>query len=272
MRLTGIRLTKHHGLGNDFLVHLRDEPVAPADTAHWGQVAIELCHRRRGIGADGLIIAAPDPDGADATMLLFNSDGSRAELSGNGIRCLAQAMAAARHQSAATYTVATDAGRRVVSVEPAATEHTVKASVDMGAIVDIDPPAGWAEIGCDPLRPVAHVSLGNPHSVVGVDDLAAVDLAAIGARVPDVNVEIVTAGGAHHEVVMRVHERGAGITEACGTGACAAAFAAARWGLAAPKDGEIVVTMDGGAARVRLGPTVTLIGPATFVATIEVPA
>jgi len=69
-----------------------------------------------------------------------------------------------------------------------------------------------------------------------------------------------------------VHERGAGITEACGTGACAAAVAAARWGMAAPKDGEIVVAMDGGVATVRLGADgVTLVGPATFVATIEVP-
>jgi diaminopimelate epimerase len=83
------------------------------------------------------------------------------------------------------------------------------------------------------------------------------------------------APGRHQdEIRMRVHERGAGITEACGTGACAAAYAAARWGLATPRDGKLVVEMDGGSATVTLdSPTpgrVTLTGPATYIGTVEI--
>ena len=268
-----MRLTKHNGLGNDFLVHLTNESLPRPDDEQWVRRAVDLCHRRRGIGADGLIVATLRTEGAEAAMALFNSDGSSAEISGNGIRCLAQAIAAARAATTATYRIATTAGVREVAIAPGPDRHTAEVSVDMGAVADIEAPAGWATVGGNEHRPVAHLSLGNPHTVVGVEDLAAVDLAAFGALVPDVNLEIVTAGGSHHEIVMRVHERGAGITEACGTGACAAAVAAFRWGLAAPKDGEIIVTMDGGSARVRIGKdTVTLIGPATFVATIEVPA
>ncbi len=267
-----MRLTKHHGLGNDFLVHLTNESVPRPDDHQWARRAADLCHRRRGLGADGLIVATLNADGADAAMQLFNSDGSPAEMSGNGIRCLAQAIAAHRGDAEATYRIATPAGVREVEMRPGPDPHTVNVGVDMGAVTDMDAPTDWAAVGTDEHRPVAHLALGNPHTVVGVEDLAAVDLAAIGARVPDVNLEIVTAGAAHHEIVMRVHERGAGITEACGTGACAAAVAAIRWGLAAPKNGEITVTMDGGVARVRVDEdTVTLIGPATFVATIEVP-
>ena len=267
-----MRLTKHHGLGNDFLVHLTHDSLPRPDDEQWAHRAVDLCHRRRGIGADGLIVATLDAEGTDAAMVLFNSDGSPAEMSGNGIRCLAQAIAAERAEHSATYRITTPAGVREVAIEPGPDPHTATVSVDMGAVADIDAPPGWAAVGSDEHRPVAHLSLGNPHTVVGVEDLAAVDLAAIGAQVPEVNLEIVTAGAAHHEIAMRVHERGAGITEACGTGACAAAVAAARWGLAAPKNGEIVVEMDGGSARVRLGSdSVTLIGPATLVASIEVP-
>jgi diaminopimelate epimerase len=150
----------------------------------------------------------------------------------------------------------------------------VLASVDMGTVDPIPEPAGWDTLGCHPDRPVAHLSLGNPHSVVGVEDVHDVDLLTLGLKVPQVNLEIVEAGEHQHEVRMRVHERGAGITEACGTGACATAFAAARWGLATPLDGKLVVHMDGGSATVTLDSPapgrVTLTGPATYVATIEI--
>jgi diaminopimelate epimerase len=108
---------------------------------------------------------------------------------------------------------------------------------------------------------------------VAVDDVGAVDLLSIGQQVPSVNLEIVEPGPEPTAITMRVHERGAGITEACGTGACAAAWAAARWGIVAG-DGEITVHMDGGDAKVRLDQPqpgrVTLIGPATFVGTVQV--
>jgi len=96
----------------------------------------------------------------------------------------------------------------------------------------------------------------------------------LGAKVPSVNLEIVAPGSAQHEVRMRVHERGVGITEACGTGAAAVAFAAADWGLATPRDGKLIVHMDGGSATVALDTPaagrVTLTGPATYIASITV--
>jgi diaminopimelate epimerase len=274
--MTTISLTKHHGLGNDFLVVFHS-PVPPAELP---SLARRLCDRRRGIGADGLLIAESPPQVADpqteygATMVLFNADGSRAEMSGNGIRCFVQALSMQHGGDLRPVTVHTDAGVRLVTVEATESPDTILASVDMGSVDPIDEPEGWATLGCHPDRPVAHLSLGNPHSVVGVEDVAVVDLAELGAKVPQVNLEIVEPCERPHEVRMRVHERGAGITEACGTGACAAAVAAAGWGLATPRDGELVVHMDGGSATVTLdrpdAGRVTLTGPATHVASIEV--
>jgi diaminopimelate epimerase len=261
-----LTLTKHHALGNDFLV------VFHPDVDDLPELARDVCDRRRGIGADGLLVAE-SAEGYAARMVLYNADGSRAEMSGNGIRCFAQALAARRGDTSAQL-ILTDAGERLVTLTETADPATIQASVDMGEVRPIDEPADWAELGCHPDRPVLHLSLGNPHSVVGVDDVDVVDLLTLGRKVPQVNLEIVEPGEHQHEVRMRVHERGAGITEACGTGACAAAFAAASWSLATPRDGKLVVHMDGGSATVALDSPesgrVTLTGPATFIGTVEI--
>ena len=266
MRLT---LTKHHGLGNDFLVFFDDQSRPGPGLA---ALAVELCDRRRGVGADGLILGVTAPaDGTDVAMVLHNADGSRAEMSGNGIRCLAQAWAHRVGRREGTVKVATDTGVRAVDFAPGPDDRTIVASVVMGAAEAIAAPSGWDALGVDQGRPVAHLSLGNPHAVVAVDAVDAVDLERLGAVVPDVNLEIVEPGPEPDAVTMRVHERGAGITEACGTGACAVAVAAARWGLAVPRHGEITVHMAGGDAKVRLGAELVLTGPATYIATVEVP-
>ena len=277
--MTTLALTKHHGLGNDFL-------VAFADGAHddrpWESIARAACDRRHGIGADGLLVAtslqqpngADSADGAVIAMRLYNADGSEAEMSGNGIRCLVQAWARRAGQEVGDVVVSTVAGPRTVSFGPGPDPHSMVATVDMGPVTPMDAPAGWPDVGAHAGRPVAHVSVGNPHTVVAVDDVVGVDLAAIGQQVPSVNLEVVEPGPEPDAVTMRVHERGAGITEACGTGACAAAWAADGWGLARPSGGEITVHMDGGDARVRLDEPapgrVTLTGPAIFVGSIEV--
>ena len=266
MRVT---LTKHHGLGNDFLVAFDDQRL-PADRAAWAR---HVCDRRHGVGADGLIVAVTTPaGGGDVGMELYNADGSRAEMSGNGIRCLVQAWMRRSPRPDGPVRIDTDAGRRDVIVQPGPGELTVLASVGMGVATDIGPPEGWDALGCDPGRPVAHLCLGNPHAVVAVDDVGAVDLAALGALVPQVNLEIVAPGPEPDAITMRVHERGAGITEACGTGAVAAALAASRWRLVDARPGEITVHMSGGDAKVRVGDELVLVGPATFIANIEVPA
>ncbi len=275
--MSTLTLTKHHGLGNDFLV------VFEPEVADLAALARKLCDRRRGIGADGLLVGMAVPGADDvalsssesaATMVLYNADGSRAEMSGNGIRCFAQAISRRSGGRLDPIMVYTDAGSRRVELAGNGSVDTILATVDMGPVAALDEPADWQALGCNPHRPVMHLSVGNPHSVVGVDDVNDVDLALLGSKVPYVNLEIVQAGETPSEVRMRVHERGAGITEACGTGACAAAHAAAHWGLATPSNGQLTVHMDGGSATVLLdAPSVghvTLTGPATYVGTIVI--
>jgi len=271
-----VTLTKHQALGNDFLVYdLRQG--APA--AAWDDLARRWCDRRSGVGADGLLILENHGE-RHLAMVLYNADGSRAEISGNGIRCLVQAA----HQSdgrppGVTYVVATEAGVRRVEVVGDDGTNTIQASVSMGVVGDLSVPEGWERLGCHPDRPVAHLSLGNPHSVVGVDDVEGVSLTELGEKVPQINLEIVAPGPENDAITMRVHERGVGITPACGSGACAGAFAALSWGLvpsnAKAEVQEVTVHMDGGDTRVRINRTTreaVLVGPSAFVATLTVDA
>ena len=265
-----LRLSKHQGLGNDFLVY---ELTGSAANFDWPAVAKDVCDRRFGVGADGLLLLNR-LGGGNLVMTLFNADGSRAEISGNGIRCLVQAAYMAdNHDGPVTYVVNTDAGERVVDVvEGSRSSNTIQASVSMGEVAPLQEPSGWHLLECNPDRPVLHLSLGNPHSVVSVEDVTAVDLQTLGQRVPHVNLEIVEAGPEINGITMRVHERGSGITLACGSGACASAFAAVAWGFVPASSEEVLVHMDGGDARVRVNRDTshaTLIGPSVFVADVE---
>ena len=271
-----VSVTKHNGLGNDFLVLDRREASALSNAQvseiDWPNMARSWCNRKTGIGADGLLLLGR-VNANTLTMRLFNSDGSLAEMSGNGIRCLAQAAQMADGlTSEVEYAVTTDAGERRVVVTPRANDsQTVDASVDMGPIGTLVEPSGWATLECDPMRPVMHISVGNPHSVVGVEDVAIVPLKELGEKVPQVNLEIIEPGPEVNAITMRVHERGAGITQACGTGACASAWAAVQWGLVPASVSEVIVHMDGGDVQVRVNEpkagSVTLIGSAQFVST-----
>ena len=265
-----VTLTKHHGLGNDFLVYDR----AQGDQPNWPQLAQRWCERSTGIGADGLLLLGIGA-GGNLSMRLYNADGSIAEMSGNGIRCLVQAAHHAVQGEAGTvYVVETDAGSREAVVTSAWDNDTIHISVDMGYVEDLETPHNWEMLQCDPLRPVRHVSLGNPHSVVGVEEVGPVDLVQLGSLVPHVNLEIIEPGPETNAITMRVHERGAGITRACGTGACAAADAALAWGLVPRSVEHVVVHMDGGDARVVITDDrrATLIGPAVFIGSVSVHA
>ena len=271
-----VSVTKHNGLGNDFLVLDRREASALSNAQvseiDWPNISRNWCNRKTGVGADGLLLLGRI-DANTLTMRLFNSDGSLAEMSGNGIRCLAQAAQMADGlTSEVEYAVTTDAGERRVVVTPRANDsQTVDASVDMGPIGTLVEPSGWATLECDPKRPVMHISVGNPHSVVGVEDVAIVPLKELGEKVPQVNLEIIEPGPEVNAIRMRVHERGAGITQACGTGACASAWAAVQWGLVPASASEVIVHMDGGDVKVRVNEpkvgSVTLIGSAQFMRT-----
>ena len=268
-----MRLSKHHGLGNDFLIVLdaRNDELPVID----GDLARSLCDRRRGIGADGLIHGAQPSveeaaEGVDVVMHLFNADGSRAEISGNGIRCLAQAVARERGEADTVVRVATDTGLRTLAVTSTEDPTTCEVRVEMGPLRPGPAVPGPVE----ELFEGRHgtVDVGNPHLVVLVDDPAVVDLATEGAWLEaqfagGVNVEYVAVRDGGASIELRVWERGAGITEACGSGACAAAHIAHQWGLVGDR---VQVSMPGGRADVELidGDAV-LIGPSVLVADID---
>ena len=251
-----MRLTKHEGWGNDFLV-VSDPQNAARLTP---ELARRLCDRRFGIGADGLLHLSKTDVRADITMRLLNADGSAAEMSGNGLRCLVQAAVRGGWVSGADVTISTDAGYRTAHVTK--TKHPLVhfIRVDMGPVV-IE--------GTDEDDMLLNV--GNPHRVRRVPDPDAYDLANAGARWPDVNLEVIASGNEPDLVKMRVHERGAGETLACGTGACAVAVAASKWGLVT---GTLVtVRQPGGDAEVDITDTdhVQLAGPVTYIGAIEIP-
>jgi diaminopimelate epimerase len=264
-----ITLTKHHGLGNDFLIGIDPErSFTPADAVKW-------CHRRHGVGADGLIMLTPLKLGWQ--MMLHNSDGSRAELSGNGLRCVGQALAMAeglhvQGSDSRTFAVMTEAGPRGVIVYADSAHNEAQVQVAMGrANAGPDTFDGWADFGIDPKQQVG-IDMGNPHLVVEVADPASVDLATVGpaveANYPDgLNIHFISARN-RAAIDLKVWERGAGITEACGSGACAAAHAANEWGLV---DAIVEVHQPGGVATVLLEDSgVSLRGPAAYIATVAV--
>lgn len=273
---------KFDALGNDFLVLNLDAAGLGDDELDWVTCARNWCDRQSGIGADGLLLSRRI-DASTARMRLVNSDGSSAEMSGNGARCFAHALhrgdIEAHGSSSGDVVLDTAAGMRRVTVRATAHPDVVDASVEMGELTTINPPAAWPSLGVHPDRPVEHVSVGNPHAVVGVDDVRVVDLESLGGKVPAVNLEIIEPGPEPDAITMRVHERGAGVTQACGTGACASAWAAVRWGLVAGGSNEVVsvtVHMPGGDARVTLNAPrmgeCTLGGESRYVGRFEVVA
>ncbi|HEX4822456.1 MAG TPA: diaminopimelate epimerase [Acidimicrobiales bacterium] len=258
-----MRLTKHHGLGNDFLVLLESDVTTPVTPA----LARAVCDRHRGVGADGLLHVGPSAT-ADVAMVLYNADGGRAEMSGNGISCLAQAVVVAGIVPAGVVTVSTDAGlRRVELVAGEAGEHL--ATVDMGPAKVGEDEVEW--LGDDVMR-AARVDVGNPHLVLHAPMLDRdFDFVARGASINElvpegINVELVAPGPMDGELTMRVYERGVGLTEACGTGACAVAAAAHQWGLC---DTRVTIRQPGGPAVIELADSITMTVPVVHVATIE---
>ncbi len=266
-----MRATKHEGAGNDFLVVLD-----PEDAIRFSVAEVRLLtDRRRGVGADGLIRVGPGREGSDLSMELYNADGSQAEMSGNGIRCLAQAAVEAGLVTAPRFTVATAGGTRTVEYTPGVTPGWATARVDMGpARLGPDQPQEFDD------RRVRTVDVGNPHLVLLGPDTAAADIAELGPKLQaafsgGINVEWITAG--HDEqgemLDFRVWERGAGETLACGTGSVAAAAAARSWG-AVRDAGMVRVRNPGGILEVTLGSdegaTTHLAGPVRKVADIDI--
>jgi diaminopimelate epimerase len=246
-RVQRLRFTKMHGLGNDFVV-VEDGPrLSPAGVRR-------LSDRRRGIGADGVLSILPSRvPGAAARMLVQNADGSVAEMCGNGLRCVVRRLLAAHAVGAIT--IDTDAGlRRGLGLGDG------RIRVSLGTARLLAPRS--AIDAQDSRRFGIGISMGNPHLVLDAFPAGA-DLRQEAARLgPELerhpafphgtNVEFFAVEG-ERTLRLVVFERGAGITDACGTGASATAAAARRAGLVAP-EGPILVRLPGGELEVDVQP------------------
>ena len=248
----GVPFVKMHGAGNDFVVlDLRDGAALPC-----AQSAAQIADRHRGVGCDQLIIITPSPNGlADFGLTFLNSDGSESGACGNGTRCVAALL---MDEGGAT-DVAFESTYGVLDCTRSA-DGTV--TVDMGR-----PSTGWQDIPLSEDRDTLHlgikegvlddpvgVGMGNPHAVFVVEDAEAVPIEKLGPKLehhrlfPErANIGIVQVKG-RDRIRLRVWERGAGLTLACGSGSCAAVVAACRRGLT---DRKVAVEVDGGELQIE---------------------
>ena len=253
-----IPFVKMHGLGNDFVVlDSRDIALPTMD----GGIASRIADRHTGIGCDQLILLEAS-DRADFRMRIFNRDGSEVGACGNAARAVALL-----HGEPARL----ETGGGVIALGPA----NGGASVDMG-----EPRFGWQDIplayamdtdampvGWGPLEAPSAVDVGNPHVVFFVEDCDVIALETLGPEIEsdalfpeaiNVNVATIESRG---RIRLRVWERGAGLTRACGTGACATAVAAMRRGLV---EREVEVALPGGVLTIAwdAGGSIVMTGPA----------
>lgn len=248
-----MKFTKYNGLGNDFIFLDGQTALSVKDPA---ALAVQMCNRRTGIGADGLILLLPT-DKADVRMRIINSDGSEAEMCGNASRCVALHWLQNGFTTQKKITLDTLAGPIITEVLD---EKTGLVRVDMGAprlVRGQIPMAGNSQERAINVPVTAGektftgtaVSMGNPHFVIFVDDMTKTPVEKWGpaletcADFPQkTNVEFVQVLD-KNTVRMRVWERGAGITQACGTGSCATAVACV---LNGKTESKITVKLDGG--------------------------
>ena len=253
------RFHKMHGLGNDFVILDARAGAVDMDEAR----ARAIADRRTGVGCDQLILLEPS-DVADVRMRIWNADGGEVESCGNAARCVALL----------------EGGRTSIETKGGiihASANGTAASIDMGS-----PRFGWEEIplafamdtaampvGWEDLQTPSAVNVGNPHVVFFVADAATVDLARLGPLIENdplfperVNVNVASKEG--DAIRLRVWERGAGLTLACGTGACATAVAAIRRKLV---QSAVEVRLPGGNLVIEWAPggTIRMRGPATHV-------
>lgn len=235
-----VSFKKYHGLGNDFVLVDNRESEEPCMSP---EEASTMCDRNFGVGADGVIFALASKAGANYRMRIYNSDGSEPEMCGNGIRCMAKFLQELEGKSGSgvTYNIDTLAGAIVPEIH-----ENGQVTVDMGCPIlegaavptTITPTRQGDKVVNAPVEiaqrlwEVTCVSMGNPHAVVFVDDLDSLDFEVLGplfesdpAFPARVNTEFVEVLSPSH-LKMKVWERGAGPTLACGTGACALTVAA----------------------------------------------
>ncbi len=237
-RIDNMKFTKMHGIGNDYVyINCFEEEVS-----HPEELAIQISDRHFGIGSDGLILIRPSVV-ADCEMAMYNADGSRAEMCGNGIRCVGKYVYDNGIVKKTTLTVETLAGIKTLELIVDEKSDTVSmVTVNMGEPV-FAPEQIPVLYGENPVKEapltvegkeyrITCVSMGNPHAVIFMDDVEKLDLEKMGPGFENhekfprrINTEFIEILDRGH-LKMRVWERGSGETLACGTGACASAVAA----------------------------------------------
>jgi diaminopimelate epimerase len=271
-----MKFTKMHGLGNDYVYVQTFSQPPPADPA---RLAVEISDRHFGVGSDGLILIMPS-ERADARMRMFNADGSEGEMCGNGVRCVAKYVH--DHGLVRKDRLSIETGRGILRLDLEIARGLVRrVRVDMGAPILEAEKIPTLLTGHPPLdAPISTagrqflataISMGNPHAVIFVDDVASFPLETLGPSFEHhemfparVNLHIVE--GIHRgEVRMRTWERGSGITLACGTGACAVCVAGVLTGRT---DSRILAHLPGGDLELEWpapDSSVFMTGPATEV-------
>lgn len=267
-----MRFTKMQGCGNDYIyINCFEEKVPDP-----GSLAIRLSDRHFGIGSDGVILICPS-DVADCRMDMYNLDGSRGRMCGNGIRCVGKYVYdhGIVHDTSITVETLSGIKRLTLIPDPADPSVISEVTVNMGAPRD----AHHLTLAIPgDKRDFTYVSMGNPHAVTYVDDPFDVPLEQIGPLYEhhevfpeQANIEFVHITDRSH-IEFRVWERGSGETFACGTGACASAYSCLFNGLT---DNEVDVRMRGGSVHIRYSEeedTVYMTGPAVEVFTGDVRA
>jgi len=266
-----IIFTKMHGIGNDYVyIHCPD-----GTPSHISELSIEMSRPHTGVGSDGIILILPS-EKADFMMRIFNADGSEARMCGNGIRCVGKYVYDKGLTQSTTLHIDTLSGIKTLQLHLGEDGTVSGVTVDMGLPSLTDPVLG------EPRQPdhtvattageikMTAVSMGNPHGVIFVDNLAGVDVHGIGNELehhpiwPErANIEFAEVTSPH-SVTLRVWERGSGETMACGTGACATAVAAITTGRCVS---PVTVKLPGGTLEIGLSPEghVMMTGPAATV-------
>ena len=270
-----MKFTKMHGIGNDYVyVNCFEEYVENAP-----EMAVKMSRLHFGVGSDGLILICPC-EVADFEMKMYNADGSESEMCGNGTRCVGKYVYDRGLTDKTTVSLMTGAGLKILRLK-VKDGKVAAVKVDMGApelrpeLIPVNLP-GEAVMGYrlqvgSQVYEIHCVSMGNPHCVIFVNDPDDVDLPSVGSLIENhrifpnrTNVEFITVKDRHH-IRMRVWERGAGETLACGTGACAALVASVLTGKA---DRNAEVRLNGGVLQVEWSPEDNHVykeGPAEFV-------
>lgn len=256
MDLKGLKFSKMHGIGNDFPIidESKGEVIPESEKC---EACRFLCHRNFGVGGDGVLFVVPS-DVADIGYRMFNPDGSEAEMCGNGIRCFADFVYRKGILKQEKMTVETKSGIKTIEITLEDGEP-VLFKVDMGTATfktsEIPMTAdeeeflnGELEV-LDKTYPLTAISVGNPHAIIFVDDVEAVDIDKFGPAIechevfPEkINVHFVQVVS-KNEGIMRTWERGAGVTLACGTGATSTAISGYKLGLF---DKDVLLHLPGG--------------------------